>query len=88
MAYLVGDCDSQQALENEDNNPNLNLKHCRVSSHHHCRDAELEAAPTVRDQEGGIGTKQQWLNDEMEHCRIRIKDWQEKLPRPTRCHWA
>jgi ATP-dependent RNA helicase DDX46/PRP5 len=74
MAYLVGDCGSQQALKNKDGNRNRNRKHCRVSSHHHHQDAEPEAAPTTRDQERDMATEQQWLNDEMECRRIRIKD--------------
>jgi hypothetical protein len=49
MAYLVGDCGNQQALENKDGDRNCNYKHCHVSSHHHRRDKELEAAPTTRD---------------------------------------
>ena len=28
-----------------------------------------------QDQEGDMGTDQQRLDDEMERCRIRIKDW-------------
>ena len=45
-------------LENEDGDCNLNRKRCLVSSHHHGRDAELEAAPTTKDQEWGMGTEQ------------------------------
>jgi hypothetical protein len=52
MAYLVGDCSSHQALENEDGERNRKSWH--VSSHHH-RDVEPEAAPTTRDQEKGHG---------------------------------
>jgi hypothetical protein len=70
MAYLVGDCGSQQALENKDGNRNR----CRVSSHHHHQDTKPEAAPTTRDQERDMVTEQQWLNDEMECRRICIKD--------------
>ena len=55
MAYLVGDCSTQQALENEDGDHNLNLNCCRVSSHHHRRDVEPVAVPITRDQEGGYG---------------------------------
>jgi hypothetical protein len=43
MACLVGDCGSQQTLENGDGD----RKRCRVSSCHHRRDAEPEAAPTI-----------------------------------------
>jgi hypothetical protein len=73
MTYLVGDCGSHQALENKDCDCNHNRKRCCVSSHHHRWDVEPEVAPTTRDQ-GGIGTEQQWLDDKMECCRIRIKD--------------
>jgi ATP-dependent RNA helicase DDX46/PRP5 len=80
MAHLVRDYGRRQALENEDDDCNLNRKHCRVSSHHHYRDTEPKAAPTTRVQEEGMGTEKQWLDDEMEHHCICIKDWQEKLP--------
>jgi ATP-dependent RNA helicase DDX46/PRP5 len=86
MAYLVGDCSSHQALENEDGERNRS-KSCHVSSHHH-RDVEPEAAPTTRDQEEGMGAEQQWLDDKMKCHRIRIKDWQEKPPRAAGCRWA
>ena len=55
MAYLVRDCDSKQALKNEDGDHNRNRKHCRMSSHHRHQDAEPKAAPTTRDQEGDMG---------------------------------
>jgi hypothetical protein len=57
MAYLVGDCGSRQALENEDDDCNLNRKRCHVSSHHHRWDAEPEAAPTTWVQEGAWGLR-------------------------------
>jgi hypothetical protein len=72
MTYLVGDYGSQQALENEDGDCNRNCKRCHVSSHHHCRDAEPEAAPTTRDHEGGIGTELQWLDDVPPHPHQRL----------------
>ena len=68
---LVGDCDSQQALENEDDNPNLNRKRCRVAPPSPRRGAKGDV--TTRDQEEGIGTEQHWLDDKMERHRIRIK---------------